>query len=338
MVPGGLSQQHAEVVVDSSGLDVSRAKLAFDQLECCKVMLPCVVDLAGGSDQVGELVVSQPAAGVFCQGVLPQSLWGLVDGGLLPGETGEHGDESDRGGFEQQGVDLSFASEVGRGADDQREDAWHGDVLVVVGDERVAEVVDIDESEDGCEREQRVEHCGERCSVEAFASGPHQCGEQGDSGGQGDPEAGLSGLELPERVDECEFEWQERFLEIEPGDGSGGHDAFDQRGVADCIVSDRPDLLEPDFHSAHHDGHDEEGDAADQVGASDSTASPPGQQQEHQRHGDDGAFAEHCQQEGEDGGQVAAWVMCLFEVEELAECNEIEEECEHVFALSDPGD
>ncbi len=257
-------------------------------------MLPCVVDLAGGSDLVGELVVSQPAAGVLGQSVSPESLWGLVDGGLLPGESGEHGDESDRGGLEQQGVDLAFASEVGRGADDEREDAWHGDVLVVVGDERVAEVVDIDESEDGCEREQCVEHRGERCSVEALASGPYQHGEQGDSGGQGDPEAGLSGLELPERVDEGEFEWQERFLEIEPGDGSGGHDPFGERGVADRFVSDRPDLLEPDFHSAHHDGDDEEWDASDQVGASDSSASPPGQEQEHQRHGDDGAFAEHC--------------------------------------------
>ena len=56
-IAGGLAEQDTEVVVDASGLDVTGTELVFDQLESREVVLAGIVELAAGTDQVGQLVV-----------------------------------------------------------------------------------------------------------------------------------------------------------------------------------------------------------------------------------------------------------------------------------------
>ena len=131
----GLAQQHAEVVVNAGGLHVTGPELPFDQIHRRQVVVPRVIDLLAGIDEVGQLVVCQPAARVSGQGVSPQPLRRLVDADLLPGQPGQQGDQADRGNLQGQTIDVANTCRMGQATDDQGNHAGQGDVLVVIGNQ-----------------------------------------------------------------------------------------------------------------------------------------------------------------------------------------------------------
>jgi AAA ATPase containing von Willebrand factor type A (vWA) domain len=209
-----------------------------------------VVEQARFGVDMAEVESGHPTVGISGDDGVVERDHVAVTGGFAPGVKREDADEERGGaGGDPSGSRGEACGEEGEVGGEEGDRAEEREVLPVVGDEGVAEGVEIEETDNGKQRAGEEEEGGER-AARAAAEEPEGEAEK-DEGERPDPLRERTGVGRPARVDENEVHGPEGLAEIEPHGASGDEDAFEKSelkllaGSAEDVVFD-PGIEETD--------------------------------------------------------------------------------------------
>ena len=180
----------------------------------------CLRDAPVVGEQHAQVDVRHGGVGILGERVAPDGLRVAIDEALPPRERAEHQEHA-----RPDHLRPGKARRAGRGEGDERQARQ---VLEVVGDERVAHRVDVDELERGREGRDVAEHGDQRPAPD-----PPSCEVESRHGrGRREGEQVLPpdrGVDVPARVDEGERMWPEELAGIEPERAFGDQTAVEER-------------------------------------------------------------------------------------------------------------
>ena len=215
----------------------------------------------------------------------------------------------------------------------------------MIGDERVEEREDIDETEGREKRAAEKERDGEGPAPAGAVGIPNECGEQRDGGGEDEPRKHLGRVGHDTGVDETEVEREKKFAEIKPDGAAREQEALrGGEGEVGTLSADER-VLERCRGDGGEGTADEPREQRDDVAAEGERAALPPREHEQGRgeRGGDG-FREQCGDEkcGGEGvspgrsGTVALPRRIEAQIGERGA--EIADEGERVFLFGDPRD
>ena len=217
-----------------------------------------------GHQDRAQIVVRQPTIGIVGQrGAVERFGIGVV-GGLAKGQHGETAQQSAMGAAARRsGEGMRYNATVSSEASGMRS-ARHGQVLEMVGDERVAEGIDVDEAERG----KRVP-----AKMRKAASGPRCCratsdqrDRHGEYAGRKQPLPPQGRVEVPARVGEGEIRTgQTSFGGVEPQGPAGQENALGEGQRQTRAVGSDIAALDPSGEEAGGDGDGEPGQQGQDV-------------------------------------------------------------------------